>query len=312
MADNLLNAADFVKINDVSIKEWGASDLFDDAPFLAQLPAIESSHGDLHKYLVEDTAPTVGFRAVNAGRDFSSSNDRLVTATLAILDASFAIDKAYADAYRKGGAEALIQREAIRHMKAAFASYEAQIFRGTTDGDATGFAGVNDINFTAAGKLGVSGGASSNATSCYLIRQGEGDVRLVLGNEANITVGETVVQAIEGSNSLKLPVYFTPISCYVGLEVGSNNSIARIYNLNGAAAGTSNVLTDTLLSRALELFPAARTPNRIVCHRRMRGALQRSRTTYSPTGMSAPLPSEYEGVQLMVSDGVKIGETVVS
>lgn len=309
MPDTPLTAADMVKINDISIREYGASDLFLDTPFLNMLPITDASHGDVHKYLVEDGAPTVGFRAVNVGRAHSKSSDRVVTASLAILDASFHCDKAQADVYKKGGPEAFVQREAIRHIKAALVKFEQQVLRGVADGDAAGFTGFNDALVPGAGNILVTGGASGvSLTSCYGVRVGEGDVQLVIGNGLKFDVGDTVVQAIVDGSGNKLPAYYTPISAYVGIEIGSKNSIGRIHNLQGSAGATANILTDVLMSRLLESYPSSRVPTHFVTNRKNIGALQRSRTTYSPTGSPAPRPTEYEGIPIVATDSSKIGE----
>jgi len=46
-------------------------------------------------------------------------------------------------------------------------------------------------------------------------------------------------------------------------------------------------------------------------NRSQRGALQRSRTTYSPTGLPAPVPSEYEGLPIIVTDALGQNEAEV-
>jgi len=97
MADSLLALADLVKINDISVRDLGATDIFNDAPVLNQLSADMASHGTQHKYVKESGAPTVGFRAPNAGRDHSSSEDTVVTIDLKILDACFHVDAKLAD-----------------------------------------------------------------------------------------------------------------------------------------------------------------------------------------------------------------------
>ncbi len=57
MADTLQSLADSVKINDVSVRDMGARDIFNDAPFLSQLIATTATNGTVHKYLKEATAP---------------------------------------------------------------------------------------------------------------------------------------------------------------------------------------------------------------------------------------------------------------
>mgnify|MGYP004281372961 FL=1 len=129
MADAFLTLSDLTTINDANLADRDISDLLDDAPLLARL-AADVVPGTDHKYVKETSAPVVGFRAVNDGLENTKSADTLVTINLKILDASFAIDKALADAYI-GGPEAYIGREAARHLKSAFFHAEKQILSGT-------------------------------------------------------------------------------------------------------------------------------------------------------------------------------------
>src|SRR6185295_9665360 len=101
MSDVNPTLADLVKVNDANLANIEVSDLLQDAPFLAALYAQTASNGTDHKYLKETGAPTVGFRAVNTGRENSSDADTLVTISCSILAASNFVDKALADSYTK-------------------------------------------------------------------------------------------------------------------------------------------------------------------------------------------------------------------
>ena len=79
MADSFLTLADLVKINDMNLADLEVTDLLNMSPVLAMLPANPASNGTTHKYTKEITAPVVGFRAVNDGRENSKSADELVT-----------------------------------------------------------------------------------------------------------------------------------------------------------------------------------------------------------------------------------------
>ncbi|MCC9644391.1 hypothetical protein LOC71_19130 [Rhodopirellula sp. JC740] len=112
MADTPITIADLVKINSMDVADNDVSDLLIDAPLIRSLVADTASNGTSHKYTKEASAPVVGFRSANDGRDHDASSDTLVTIDLKILDASFHVDKAVADAYTKGGPDGLMAREA--------------------------------------------------------------------------------------------------------------------------------------------------------------------------------------------------------
>jgi hypothetical protein len=319
MAQDMLTLADMVTLNSAGIADIEVSDILDGAPVLRALIADMASHGTKHEYLKETGAPVVGFRAANTGRDYDSSIDELVTINLAILDATFAVDKALADAYQRGGAEAYLAKEARRHLRAAFFAVEKQFFQGTgldANGfsgfcDATGLDKLNDAMVIGAG--GTGGG--SIYTSVYAIRStpDRSNSVVVMGQNGEIEIGETQVVPVpeldSGSPLSKTyPGYYTPITGWVGLQLGSAYSVGRLANLNAAAA----TLDDDLLSNLLELFPASAPPTMLVMHRQSRFQLQRSRTTFSPTGQAAPLPTEYEGIPIITTDAVSITEAEVA
>lgn len=305
MANDFLALADMLVINDMNALDIGITDLLDDAPFLRQAPATMSSNGHLHKYLRETGAPSVGFRAANAGREYDSSIDTLITETLTILDASFAIDKAVADSYARGGASALLAREARRHLKAAFFAFELQIFEGTLNGAAAGFAGLPNaasLDAIADGHT-VDGGSNTDdvCSSVWGVRWGEMDFSVVLAEGSTIEIGEpSVVMAEEvGTVDTYLPMYFVPISVYVGIQLGSVNSVNRVANID-----TTAVLTDDMLSDCLALFPAGKWPDVWVMSRRSWQQLQDSRTATNPTGAPAPFPDQSFNVPIIVTDGI--------
>ena len=108
MAEAIDTLAGLVQMNDQNLADLDMSDLLDDAPLLKFLLAVGASNGTDHKYLKQTVASSNAFRAVGAGLTKTPSQDQLVTDTLKILDGSFSVDKALADAYTKGGAEAFM------------------------------------------------------------------------------------------------------------------------------------------------------------------------------------------------------------
>lgn len=309
MADSFLTLADLTKVNDQNIADLDIRDLLDEAPLLATLSADTASNGTDHKYLKETGAPTVGFRAVNAGRDNSNSTDTLVSMELKILAASFFVDKALADAYVKGGPSAYVAREARRHLRAAFYMAEQQFIYGT-DNEADGFNGlVDDANLDGlADEMVVGAGGSSARTSVWAIRTNDmgTDVQVITGNDGNIMIGDSVVQQVEDGTGKHYPAYYTPIEGWLGLQVGGKYSVGRLANV------AANALDDDLIADLINLFPANKPPNYIVMNRRSRGDLRKSRTATNSTGQPAPFPTEVHGIPIVTTDAITNAETAVA
>jgi len=294
--------ADLVKINDMNLADLDITDLLNEAPLLAALAADVASNGTEHKYLKETAAPVVGFRAANDGRENDRSVDTLVTITLQILDASFAVDKALADGYRRG-AEAYLAREGRRHLKAAFFHAERQLIRGTVN-DAAGFTGLlnaTTIDAVADAMVVNAGSTTANAqTTVLAIRTNDdgNDCTLITGNDGNIMMGDSTVQRLAGATGF-YPGYFTPVSGWLGLQIGSAQSVGRIANL--AANAT---LDDDMISTLISRFPAERQPTMLVMNRTARRWLQQSRTATNATGAPAPFPTEAFGLPIVVTDAI--------
>lgn len=310
MADVYVTLADLVKINDKNLADLDITDLLDDAPLMKALAAQSSSNGTKHEYTKETGAPVVGFRSPNAGRENSASSDTLVSIDLKIIDASFAIDKAIADAY-KDGPEAKIAREGKRHLKAAFFTAEQQFINGTV-GEATGFTGLAD-SLVLANAMVVNAGGTTAATgsSVYLVRTNDDgvDCTAITGQDGEIMMGESVVQRITDATGKHLPGYFTPIQGWLGLQIGSAYSVGRIANIT---ADSGKTLTDDLIYQALALFPASRQPNLIVMNRRSLRQLRESRTATNATGAPAPRPTDVEGIPIVVTDAITSTEALLA
>lgn len=312
MADSFLTLTDLAKINDQNAVDLGVTDLLQDAPLFAALGADFASNGDTHKYIKETGAPVVGFRAVNDGRENSKSADTVVTVTLKVMDGSFKVDQALADIYTKGR-EAYIAREARRHMRAMFAGAEAQFLYGV-GANADGFVGLADnAAFDGlADAMVVNAGGTTVATgsSVWLIRTNDmgTDMQAILGKSGNITMGDTTLVEAKGTTGT-YPALYTPITGWLGMQVGSAYSIVRIANLT---ADANKGLTDALIYEALSRFPASRQPNLIVMNRRSLKQLRASRTATNVTGAPAPRPTEVEGIPIITTDSIKSTEALLT
>lgn len=311
----LQTLTELVKINDENLSDIeGISDLLQDAPFLAQVAATEASNGTNHSYLKETEAPSVGFRAVNAGRPASSSKDTVVEIALKILDAGYHVDSALADKY-KNGRDAYMSRESMRHMRAAYSLAEKQIIYGTGQ-EADGFTGMADASTidSVSDPMVVNAGSAvaDSVTSVYLVRS-VGDMSafaLVAGNDGNLMMPAYYSQLIDPANNAQyFNAYVQPIQGWMGVQVGSQFDLGRIANIG---TNGSNGLTDVLISEALSKFPAARPATHLVMNRTAHQQLQASRTTFHPTGQPAPFPTDAFGVPIVVTDSIVDTEPVLA
>jgi hypothetical protein len=310
MADDLRDAADLVIVNDLALDEALKNDLRQAAPFLAAIPAVEATNGDVHKYLKRTGAPTVGFRAINVGRDVSPSAQEVVTIALKYLDASFHLDVAYCTAFSSPvygtGVNAAINSELGEHLAAAMFEYEKQLINGTGN-QAGGFDGLAD-NLGSLGTMVKSGGGStaSSQTSVYLVRAGENDVRSVVGNEGRFNMSDQSLAVVDDGAGSTFDAYRTAAGGWMGMEHGSIWSTGRIGNIETA-------LSDDDIYGLAKEFPANRPPNLCVMSPKALELLRKSRTATNPTGQPAPWANAVlNDVPVIVTDAITETEAVLT
>jgi len=307
MASTPMGLSELITINNENLSGGVVNELLQDAPLVRAMAAIQASNGTNHSFLRYDSPPTVGFRGVNDGRDFDASSDTTVDITCKILDASFSMDVQVARGYR-GGPEALLQREASRHMRSAFQTLEQQLIYGTNL-NANGFAGIYQHVGALSNEMVFDGGGTENLSSVLLIRSTDPltTAAIVTGNDGNITMDPAVLQRVAGSTGF-YGAYFQNISSWYAYQHASKYSVARIANIDS----TGNVVDDDLIAEALAAFPADRQPNMVVMNRPLQRQLRQSRTATNPTGQPAPFPTEVFGLPVIITDQLSTNEDVVS
>jgi hypothetical protein len=315
MADDLVTLADMAKINDMNARDAGASDIFNAAPLLAALMAIESTNGATHTYMKYSGAPVVGFRAPNAGREHDKSTDTLVTIALKILDASFHADKKVVDIDKRNGVAGYMAREAKRHLAQAFRKAEEQLINGIVGSggvgaSADGYAGLIDSYryLNSPRVVNCGGGATNNRSSVWAIRTvpDESGVCVVLG-DGEIRVEDFFIQFVEDGDGKKFPAYMQEIDGWVGLQIATANTVARLVNV-----GATGPLTDDKIADLLNEFEEEAPATHLVMNRHARKQLQQSRTATTTTGAPAPIPTEVFGVPIITTSSISNNETAVA
>jgi hypothetical protein len=309
MADAYLTSANVVTFNKVDM-DLMLSDVLDDAPLLSVL-AARPVRSNTFVYTKKTANPSVGFRDINDGVENFKGTYSQVTNTLKFLDASFAVDEAAALVDERG-VDHIMGIEAMSHLRQAMAEIEEQIFYGTGN-LAAGFSGLaNQTNLDGAADAQVvnaGGTTAATGSSAWLIRTGEEDLQMLWGNQGVLTVSERMRVERDGSSTGRFWALAHSIHGWCGLKIGTTYSAVRIANLT---ADSGKGLTDSLISQALEKFPASRGPQYIAMNRRSLGQLQRSRTATNPTGAPAPFPQEAFGVPIVVTDRIISTETLLA
>ncbi len=324
MADDLHAIADLVG-DAFDLAPYELNDLLQATPLLSALMMEASSNGTTHKYVKQTGAPVVGWRAPNAGRDLDSSDDTVVTVTLKLLDWSFAVDQSVPTAWRAGGTQAYLAREAKRHLRAALVAFEKQIINGTIGASdsagayssSSGFSGLRDaatVDATTDTMVANAGGTTADvASSVWALRlAADGVSGVYRGDEPTFQMGETssiMMTVNPGTDNKTFPAWYTPGLAWLGVQIGGAYDIGRIMNIT---TDSGKGLTDLLISSLLSKFPVGFGPTHLVMSRRSLRQLQQSRTTYNPTGAPAPFPTEAFGVPIIVTDSISDTEELVA
>lgn len=310
MADTYLSTADVAFFNKTDMNEL-IVDALDAAPFLARL-AARTCRGNSFVYTKRTANPVVGFRAANDGVETKDATYSKVTVSLGILDASFAVDVAVAQSDERGWMHILAE-EGIAHMKQAMREVEEQIINGTNNVASNAFSGfadqtnLDDSDDTMV--VNAGGTTASTGSSVYLVNTGPLNVEVLWGQEGVIEMGETQIVERAGSATGRFPAYYTPITGWCGVKIGSTYSVSRICNLT---ADSGKGLTDDLISSAIALHPIGYEPNLIVMNRRSWRQLQQSRTATNPVGSPAPFPESAFGIPIVVTDSIGSTETLLT
>lgn len=264
--------------------------------------AARTIKGINYKTLVRTALPTAGFRDANEGVTPTKSTfeNRLVECFL--LNPRWECDKAVADGY-EDGAEAYIALEAEGIMRAAMIQLGKQFYYGvntTYGGHAKGFPGLVTMHDTSM-VVDAGGTTADTGSSVWAVSFGMQKVQWVWGNNGQLAIGDLMTARLTDGSGNPYTGYVQELLSRVGLQVGNKYSVARIKKLT---ADSGKGLTDLLMADVLAKFPVGYRPDAFFMSRRSLAQLRKSRTTYSPTGAPAPIPTEYDGIPIVPTDGI--------
>lgn len=284
------------------------------APVVTQIPAAVVK-GTTYSYRRRKNAPKVGARPANAGvnvykTDYEEKNDQCF-----IYNGRIEIDEMVANADAEGPG-AYLKDEAESHTQGLMCSLEQSFFYGKaiapygmtglvdTIGDYMTISADPDVNKT--GK-GAEGGAS-----VWAIVNDAKMLRMIFGNSKAISFGPVRRGDATDKNGKEFTALKQDIGVWVGLSQRNEYAVARLINVSDDTG-----LTDSMLAGLLECFPTGYVPTMLVMNRHARSLLQKSRSTAlvypkmkGGTQVAyASLPTEYEGIPIVVTDALLNDET---
>ena len=154
----------------------------------------------------------------------------------------------------------------------------------------------------------VDADGSTALTSAYMVRLGDSYVDWVWGNGTTLDLGSWMEETVEDANGKKLRGLVSYLSGRVAPRVANKNAIVRIKKIG---TDTGKKMTDLLLFSAYEkLTSLGQEPNAIFMGPRSLEQLRASRTATNPTGAPAPLPTDWNGIPIYVTNSISLAETV--
>jgi hypothetical protein len=312
-----LNFLDLAKANSNDAIAGIIEDLTNISPELSFFPAsselLENRGQMAYKTLHRVSRPTVEFAHNGEGFTPSKSETRLLDHQCFRFGGRVEAFKHIADNWGRGGAAGYQTFEAAGIIDAALQKMGSQIWDGVSS-DAKGFPGIKAFTpFGGAYTYNAAGTTAATASSVYFVKFGERFCQLMpaLARNGNgiFDLPDFMIESILDPNNKKAWAYTSELSSYMGLQITSNHSVARICNLT---ADSGKGMTDAKADEALSLFPAQFKPDAIFLSRRSKKQWRQSRTmslmgvgTQRPDQpITVPNFNDYEGIPVIETDNI--------
>lgn len=268
-------------------------------------------------YLVQkrDTLPKVGARPINAGAEVHKANLKTERAECFFYDGRIEVDKALILAEPENK-HFLMADNAKATMQGTMFGLEQSIFYDTPYGVKSLRSQLGDYMAISADPAITDESAwTAGGTSVWLMHVSENTLRLDWGNRKTLDFGPVyealVNRATADGKAGHMKAMCQDCNFWVGLTVLNELAVGAVLNVSA-----TNPLTDELLAKAAELFPAALRPNLIAMSTGARTLLRQSRSkalTYVKGNKGqmayADTPTEWEGIPIVVTDGIIANET---
>lgn len=294
------------------------NDVATDTPLLNMMPCeVIKGTSIITRHVT--SIPKIGPNPLGAGVPVTRSHFKQKRAECHHFGGMIEVQKALAEADPRGKGALIAEEAKLSTGGALFTIEQNMIYGNAMDPD--GMPGILDgigdhmtISIDPAHNTDATrehGGASVLA-----LRLKPEDITLMFGNAKalNFEPVEKVTTPCETRDGKpgKMTVYQQELSIWCGVTVKSEFSAARLVN-----ESATNPLKDEALADLIALFPASKQPTVLVMTKKTRARLQKSRAAAmgyqkKTSGQTpyAELPTEYEGIPIVVVDTMLDDETL--
>lgn len=274
------------------------------APELNVIPASPLA-GDTMTLTVRTDLPTVAFRKYNEG--VARSKSKFATRVFQAMPFShqIGVDKQLADMQVDRGR--FLQSHSSAVIEAKMRLISEQFYYGV-NADAKGFPGlIAQVPDDATHTVDATGAAAKS--SVWLLGLGPEKIEFLLPNGQTGTLQpDWPIETMYDNDGNPYQAYTNWLNGGIGLRVANQNCAIRIKNI-GTAAGKT--LTDALLYKALELADELKfMPTHIFMRARSLEQLRASRTPTNAKGDPVPLPTEWNGIPIVRTQGLSLNEAI--
>ena len=284
------------------------------APLFNKLPSRVIS-GTTYKYQKRDTLPKIGARPINAGADVHKAAIKTENAECYFYDGRIEVDIALILAEPENKHQ-LMADNAKATIKGTMFGLEQALFYDTPFGIKSLRSQLADyMSISANPAITDESAWTAGGTSVWLLHVSDDALRLSWGNRKTLQFGpirDESVQRFKADGSMgSMQAKVQNCNFWLGFQQLNEFASGAILNVSA-----EHPLTDELLAKAVDLFPAAMRPNLIVMNPGARSLLRQSRskaltymkgnkgqTTYAET------PTEWDGIPILVTDGIIADET---
>jgi hypothetical protein len=248
--------------------------------------------------------PTVTFRKYNGGSTPAKAKWTTKLFQTFPISIPVMVDSELVKAAKDPGR--FLQAQSTPVMEGVLKHVCSQLWYGTSN-DALGFQGILNQAETSATHV-VDAGGSTAKTSIWMFATGTEKLEFIWGNNMSISMGDGwKEETVTESTGAKWQAQMNWIKGNVGFRLANKNAAIRIKSV-GTDSGKG--ATDALLYSALTLMTSlGLDPTQIWMNPRSRDQWRTSRTATNADGKPAPLPRDFEGIPVYVTNALLNSET---
>jgi hypothetical protein len=326
MADNYLTLLDLAQLrgNDQTIGILESA--LDDYPEIAAVMGREMQ-GTEYTIGSRTSRPKAAFRNINEGIDYSKSTFSQQRVQCFNFLVQVAVDKAAAQVHPFGQAEYMAD-EAMAETKGILELIAKQFFYGQHGASDKGFDGL--LTQVGDGKHLLAGGTNASVaaddkfrTSAFFVREALDGTHFVFGGGTNSLTSfddEWREESHRDADGKEFPAYKNSMGGWIGLQA-INNSVGVIHNITQEAA---SVFNDKIISAEIKKFKRSQKPTKIYLSQEAAHKLRESRSatterrgardnqTRQADGIWADMPTESNGIPIVISDAISDDEKHVA